>query len=296
MQIQHLAIFIKLAENLSFTQTALRMNISQSACSQTITSMEDELGFTLFLRTRKSVKLTPAGRAFYTDVKPIINSYYKAVNKARNTLSEDNQTLTIGYSGTPYENATLPKLIKKYSQKNPNLQIFLECHGHDDLKLRLSNGDIDLIWTMPDIVQGMQNIKFTTLNVGYYVIAVPNGYPIERKEKFNIKDLNGKKIIFIDTQWLPPISINIQKEIKRRNSNIHIEYANTIVAENSMVQAGLALGLWTNFVTNYNDKSMTTIPLETDAVPRYGVATRIQNETKTTKNFVKWLKNQEFQF
>lgn len=53
MNTEHLAIFINLAETLSFSRTALNMGVSQSAVSQTISSMEKFLGTDLFYRTRK---------------------------------------------------------------------------------------------------------------------------------------------------------------------------------------------------------------------------------------------------
>ncbi len=64
MNTEHIAIFLNLANTLSFSKTAMNMGISQSAVSQDISSIEKELGTELFYRTRKKVALTKAGKAF----------------------------------------------------------------------------------------------------------------------------------------------------------------------------------------------------------------------------------------
>lgn len=296
MQIQHLQIFVKLAENLSFTQTAMRMNISQSACSQIINSIESETGLTLFIRTNRSVRLTTEGKAFYEKIKPIINSYYKSITDAKAVEARGEKSLTIGYSGTPFEEANIPSIIRKFKREYPNINVFLEIHGHDGLKSRLSSNDIDVIWTMKDIINGQKNVKFTLLNKGYYVIAVPKGYPITLKKKYRYEDLNYSKIIFTDTQWLPPISINVQDDIRNVNPQLKVIYGNTAASECDMVRAGIALGLWTNFVHDSNDTSMTAVPLDNNVFPEYGLATLEKGCNDAAKIFVDWVKKQKIKF
>lgn len=65
MNIDHLKIFINLAETLNFSLTAKTLNLSQSAVSQAIKSIENELGFSLFKRTKRQVRLTKSGTLFY---------------------------------------------------------------------------------------------------------------------------------------------------------------------------------------------------------------------------------------
>ena len=103
MNIEQLSIFINLAENLSFTQTALKLNISQSAVSQNISKLENQLGFKLFIRNRRTVNLTKSGKIFYINIKPLINIYYKAKQEAQHANDNDQTDLSIGYSGTPWE-------------------------------------------------------------------------------------------------------------------------------------------------------------------------------------------------
>ena len=72
MNIQQLESFIQVAENLSFARAAEVLNMTQSAVSRQISSLENELGASLFHRSTRTVSLTPAGISFLDDAKDVV--------------------------------------------------------------------------------------------------------------------------------------------------------------------------------------------------------------------------------
>ena len=64
MELQQMRYALAIAEEQSFTRAAERCFVVQSALSRQIKSLESELGLTLFARTSRKVKVTPAGEAF----------------------------------------------------------------------------------------------------------------------------------------------------------------------------------------------------------------------------------------
>ena len=65
MLLRQIQYFQKVVECRSFTEAAEQCHISQSAISQQIRALEDELGFDLLIRRNRSFELTPAGEYFY---------------------------------------------------------------------------------------------------------------------------------------------------------------------------------------------------------------------------------------
>lgn len=147
MNTDKIKIFLDLAETLNFSRTALNMNITQSAVSQSISSLEKYLGTKLFYRNRKKVSLTPAGRLFYSGMHPVLTQFGKAVIHAREVAQSVKTMLTIGFSGTPYDVYALAELIKDFREDYPQVKVFLENYDYRTLVERLKQGYCDVILT-----------------------------------------------------------------------------------------------------------------------------------------------------
>ena len=71
--------FRVLAEKLNFTTAAKALYMSQPSLSKSISRLESHLGFPLFERSTREVRLTPAGQSFYKDTVELIDLYEQAV-------------------------------------------------------------------------------------------------------------------------------------------------------------------------------------------------------------------------
>ncbi len=83
--LRRLYAFIAVAEELHFRQAAKRLVITQSPLSRMIKGLEHDVGAALFIRTRRSVKLTAAGEALFEDTRDVIRRAERAVRRARRT-------------------------------------------------------------------------------------------------------------------------------------------------------------------------------------------------------------------
>lgn len=99
---------IDLAEMKNFTRVAEKHFISQQGLSFHIKNLEKELGATLFVRTRHSVEVTPAGRAFVAEAVKAVRCTHSACEAVMCLGRAADNTLSLGCAGVMAENkATL---------------------------------------------------------------------------------------------------------------------------------------------------------------------------------------------
>src|SRR5260370_7137131 len=79
MELRHLRYFVAVAEMENVSRAALKLHVSQPALSTQIRDLEDELGFMLFERTAKSVRLTDTGFLFLKEARAVLERTVEAV-------------------------------------------------------------------------------------------------------------------------------------------------------------------------------------------------------------------------
>ena len=82
MELRDLQIFVAVAEAGGFRRAAQHLALDGSAVSRRVSVLEDELGVSLFERTRAGVRLTGAGRRFLADIRLVISHLEAAVRTA----------------------------------------------------------------------------------------------------------------------------------------------------------------------------------------------------------------------
>src|SRR6476646_9502339 len=124
MELRHLRYFATLAQELSFTRAAQRLNVSQPPLSQQIRALEIELGTLLFLRTSRRVELTAAGHVFLAHAKAILERADQACAQTRAVGAGHAGHLEIGLSGSLLL-GPVPQLIASYRRGLPGVRVVL---------------------------------------------------------------------------------------------------------------------------------------------------------------------------
>src|SRR5437764_739535 len=78
MELRHLRYFVQVAEEQHYRRAAERLRIAQPALSRQIQDLEEEIGFKLFDRLPRGVKITAAGRSFLVDARRILHEVNEA--------------------------------------------------------------------------------------------------------------------------------------------------------------------------------------------------------------------------
>ena len=105
-------LFIDTVELGSFQRAAQKNFISQRAVSQSINSLEAELGFRLFIRGKNKISVTPSGHEFYLKSCDLINNFNTSID---NIQQQHYQDLKIGYF-SPFEGSLLANQIIQFKK------------------------------------------------------------------------------------------------------------------------------------------------------------------------------------
>lgn len=255
MNTEHLAIFINLAETLSFSGTAMNMGVSQSAVSQTISSMERYIGANLFYRTRKKVSLTPVGKAFYEDIRPVHHNYVDTLRQLEALNEQARDKITIGISNSPYEIFALSKSIKAYQAENPKVQFYIESYNNRDLVDLLNEGALDIVFLSQDSLSPSANVKFKPLLTGKYCAVFHQDYDFVIRGSVKHSDLDKQRVIFLSDNICTPGQYSLQKILWQKLPHLKVTSANSINAAMLSIKAGLGIGILPNFIP---ERTMST--------------------------------------
>lgn len=151
MEIYQLKTFITVAESGSFSIASKRLGRTQSAISQQIKSLEDELSASLFVRNFRDVSLTEAGSALLPFAKQIVNTSANAQDSIASLAGRIEGTLNIGvgFAIEPYIRKALVEMMRLYPHVKINV-IYSRAAVLNDL---LADHKIDIAFTMNDSYQ-----------------------------------------------------------------------------------------------------------------------------------------------
>lgn len=144
MEIRWLEAFIAVAEELHFGNAAIRLRMAQSPLSQTIQKLERSVGSQLFIRSTRSVELTPAGRAFLPHARAVMEELQLAHQSVQVPEGVVYGKLTLGFTGV-LNHMALPLLTRALRDTYP--QIELDLVGRvmtQDAVSQLESGTLDI--------------------------------------------------------------------------------------------------------------------------------------------------------
>jgi DNA-binding transcriptional LysR family regulator len=142
VEIDLLRAFIAVAETGSFTAAAGVISRSQSAVSQKIIRLEEVLGIRVFERTSRALTLTPAGERLLLGARKMMVHFDDFVREFREPATVN--VLRLGFS----ENLVptqLPKLLGRFTQKYPDIQLELTTGLSTDLLADYEAGQLDVV-------------------------------------------------------------------------------------------------------------------------------------------------------
>lgn len=137
--LRQIKYFQAVVRNNSFSEAAEECHISQSAISQQIKALENELGFQLLERNNRKFILTPAGEHFYKKSLILISDYERICRESEKIALGKGMVFKIGYLRN-HSSREVHLALKDFSEKYPQITVQVLYGNHEELFTLLRNG------------------------------------------------------------------------------------------------------------------------------------------------------------
>ncbi|MEP6601817.1 MAG: LysR substrate-binding domain-containing protein [Nitrospirota bacterium] len=194
MELRHLRYFVAVAEALSFTKGAQKLNLAQPSLTRQIKDLEEEIGVRLLDRTKPRVSLTPQGASFLVDAKRVLSLSAEIVESVRRLNDAPPAPFNIGYVANLFYDL-LPVTLAAFQRSFPTIPVNLFDMSCGDQFRALDDGKIDLGFVGLHEPIEERGLQFRSIASYETVAAIAINNPLAKKSVINLKEL--KSIFFI---------------------------------------------------------------------------------------------------
>jgi DNA-binding transcriptional LysR family regulator len=240
MDLRQIRSFIVLAEELHFGRAASRLHIAQPALTQQLKSLEQELQVQLLFRSKREVRLTPAGQSFLRNAKLLIEQAQLTVSQAQQVHRGEHGSISIGYTPLALF-CVLPELLNRLRDRVPNVHpdLIQMTASEQEEALRVGRINAGLLQTpLEDPTIAVEHIQ--TLE---YIAVVPAHHPLASKHRLRPSDFKNQPLVIPSHQVAPRIRDELTAMCAEAGFEPHF-VAESSPAQSliSLVAAGIGIG------------------------------------------------------
>ena len=252
-----LKIFYAVAEEGSFTSATIVLNISQSAISRQIQSLEEDLNVKLFERHARGLTLTENGEYVYKTAREVIGKLKDVETSLGDKKNKPTGKLTVS-TVVSFGTTWLTPRIQEFMQLNPEIEIEL-IFDDKELDLSTRQADIGIFMRRP---KQLNYIQRKLININYHIYGSPKylekyGYPK------TVKDLDKHKFISFGRGAPSPVynpdwalKLGMKDNRKRKT----IMKVNSVYGLLLAVQSGVGLAALPDYLTVKQPNIVKVLP------------------------------------
>lgn len=195
VQFHRIRYFLELVRSGNFSKAADRLHVSQPSLSQQISKLEDEVGGSLFIRSRDGVSLSELGKNFLPHAKAIMAEVESTRDFIHQSSHGVSGPIRIGAIPTiaPY---LLPGILKQITKRYPEAQYELVEDTTDSLIERLRNGGIDFALMSPP-TKIDEDTDHQRICRDELLLTLPNSHPLKDSKSIQLKQLKSERLVLL---------------------------------------------------------------------------------------------------
>jgi LysR family cyn operon transcriptional activator len=270
MKLTHLRTFVAVVDNGGIAHAAARLNLTQSAASRQIMSLESELGVRLFDRVGRRVRLTSEAEDLLRRCRRVLAEVDSIGERALSLKSgQEAGALRIGATPQIIENL-LADFLMRYRQEYPGVDVHLVEEGGARLPHRLGRGDVDLA-IMPE---GHWEFHNTVLYPMHVLAVLSEKHRLRKKSLLEVGDLADEPLLLLRRSFASRDWFDAACSVGRIRPRIFLESATpqTLIA---LARTGYGVAVVPSVVQILRD-GVTVAPVVLNGAPlgRWAVLAR----------------------
>lgn len=213
-------VFYWIAKEKNITKTAEKLFVSQSAVTQSLKKLEEQLGGALFIRNKKGVELTDAGQKLYNYIETSINVLNNAENMFSQYTNSDVGTVRI-CGGASICNIFLADLVETLSIKYPNIKLTVEGSKTREGQEKLLKNEIDMLIIEEIGIEKNDELEIIPIMDFEFCFFTTPEY-LNKIGGFDLEKIND--YIFITPQENSRRRIELERKLKEKGIEIKPNY------------------------------------------------------------------------
>jgi len=197
MELRHLRYFVAVGEDQHYGRASRRLGVAQPALSRQIKDLENEIGFKLFDRMPRGVRLSAAGELFMADARRILQEVGEATARAARVARGQSGTLRIGFAENASWHGVVPDSFRRFREQHPDVVLQLQPAASLEQLAAIRSGRLDagFVNFMPKADADLDQLAVGRQQVE---LALPKRHPLTRLKKLRLRDLTDAPFI-----WFP---------------------------------------------------------------------------------------------
>ncbi len=288
MELRHLRYFVAVGEEQHYGRAARRLCVAQPALSRQIQDLEAEVGFKLFERLPRGVKLSAAGTQFLQDARRILQEVNEATGRADRVARGLSGTLRVGFAENASWRGVVPDSFRRFREQQPDAELQLQPAASLEQLEALRSGRLDAAFVnfMPKSDPELDQLPVA---IEHVELAAPKRHALTKLKRLRLRDLTGVPFVWFPRWASPTFYDRLMRECYRgglKSPRIVQEGLNeaTIL---SLVSTGLGVGWVIGTARWRSPESVVILPVVDLNMPlTLALAWRRDNTSTLLANFI----------
>ena len=203
MELRHLRYFVAIGEEQHFGRAAKRLHVAQPALSRQMQDLERELGFLLFDRLPRGVRLNAAGKLFLRDARRILQDVNEAKLRAERIAHGKAGTLRIAIATAVSWHGLVQDSFREFRRRQPDVELELHHLLSVDQVEPIVSGRLDAGFAA-SLTPWHKDLAHWEFAQDRMVLAVPKGHPLTRRKTVRLRDLRTMPFVWFP-RWVNPV-------------------------------------------------------------------------------------------